>query len=224
MDFMKLLKSFEELLYEVLSWFVFYPMTLWRAVRHPQQSVRRATAIAADDEAAEDDGMSPPLFLLITLLIAHGIEIAIRHGAAPDRLPPLLQKDSNLLLTRAILFCIFPLVMAVLSLRGRGAALNRTTLRAPFFGQCCLVAPTALAVSAGAILLHLDAPAAVLAAAAIVGAATVWYLAVEVRWFAHTLGCRRGRAARLAVGGYLLSVAIFFAANLLIALATPGAG
>ena len=32
MDFMKLLKSLEELLYEVVSWLVFYPLTLWHSL------------------------------------------------------------------------------------------------------------------------------------------------------------------------------------------------
>jgi len=119
MDFMKLLKSFEDLLYEVLSWFVFYPITLWRSVRRPQETVRRATAAASATEAAEDDMLSPPLFLLVTLLIAHGIEIGTGSGAEAGALPPLLQKDANLLLARAIVFCTFPMVMAVLSLRSR---------------------------------------------------------------------------------------------------------
>lgn len=33
MDFMKWLNSLDELLYEVMSWLVFFPLTLWRALR-----------------------------------------------------------------------------------------------------------------------------------------------------------------------------------------------
>lgn len=29
---MKLLKSLEELIYEVVTWLVFYPITMWRSV------------------------------------------------------------------------------------------------------------------------------------------------------------------------------------------------
>ena len=42
MPFLIFLKSFEVLLYEVMSWLVFYPRTMWRAVRHPLQMMERA--------------------------------------------------------------------------------------------------------------------------------------------------------------------------------------
>ena len=44
MDFMRLLQSLEELLYELVSWFVFYPVTLWRTLTRPQQMMRYADA------------------------------------------------------------------------------------------------------------------------------------------------------------------------------------
>jgi len=36
MGFFTLLKSLDELLYEVMSWLVFYPVTLWRPLARPQ--------------------------------------------------------------------------------------------------------------------------------------------------------------------------------------------
>jgi hypothetical protein len=224
MDFMKLLKSFEDLLYEVLSWFVFYPLTLWRSVRRPQTAMRRAIATAGAAETADDDTLSPPLFLLVTLLIAHGIEIGVVRGAGSELLPTLLQKDSNLLLLRAVAFSIFPLVMAVVWLRQRGAAVNRGTLRAPFYGQCCLAAPAALAISVGVLVARVPHGAAAVAGVAIVAVATVWYIAVETRWFADELSCSRARAASLAILAYLTALAIFFAVNLLVFLSMPAKG
>jgi hypothetical protein len=44
MDFMRVLRSFEELLYEVASWLVFYPLTMWKALRRPQAMMRYADA------------------------------------------------------------------------------------------------------------------------------------------------------------------------------------
>ena len=35
MDFMKWLNSLDELLYEVMSWLLFFPLTLWRAIFRP---------------------------------------------------------------------------------------------------------------------------------------------------------------------------------------------
>jgi hypothetical protein len=34
-DFLKIIRSLEELLYEVMTWLVFYPRTMWRIVAHP---------------------------------------------------------------------------------------------------------------------------------------------------------------------------------------------
>ena len=35
MDFLKIIRSLEELLYEVMTWLVFYPRTMWRIVARP---------------------------------------------------------------------------------------------------------------------------------------------------------------------------------------------
>lgn len=35
MDFMKIPKSLEEFLYEVMTWLVFYPRKMWLALRRP---------------------------------------------------------------------------------------------------------------------------------------------------------------------------------------------
>ena len=35
MNFMAWLSSFDELIYEVMSWILFLPITLWRTLRHP---------------------------------------------------------------------------------------------------------------------------------------------------------------------------------------------
>jgi len=50
---------------------------------------------------------------------------------------------------RALAFSIFPLTAATTLLRRRHLAIDRKSLRGPFFSQCYLTAPFALAVSAG---------------------------------------------------------------------------
>ena len=44
MDFMRLLKSLEEALYEIVTWLLFYPLTMWRSIFHPQAMMRYADA------------------------------------------------------------------------------------------------------------------------------------------------------------------------------------
>ena len=42
MPFIIFLKSFEVLLFEIVSWLVFYPRTFWRTVRQPLRMMKRA--------------------------------------------------------------------------------------------------------------------------------------------------------------------------------------
>ena len=65
MPFLIFLKSFEVLLYEIMSWLVFYPRTLWRSVRHPLLMMERAdTELKLPPADQFKDIVSPPIFLL----------------------------------------------------------------------------------------------------------------------------------------------------------------
>ncbi|PWK76065.1 permease [Aminobacter sp. AP02] len=196
MDFMRLLKSLEELLYEMASWLLFYPITMWRTLRHPQAMMRYADVELADDLHEQyADTLSPPLFLLITLLIAHGFELALVRQEIPWAPPSFLASDSNLLLFRAVAFSIFPLLMALKLLRHRGIRIDRKTLKRPFYSQCYVAAPFALVTSIGGVLTRIDRPATLLSGLMLFGLATLWYVTVETRWFAKHLELPLARAA-----------------------------
>jgi hypothetical protein len=83
-DFLKIIRSVEEFLYEAMTWLLFYPRTFWRCVRDPDWIIAYT-----DKELGESPGeqftdlISPPLFLIISIVIAHGIELALG-----TRLPP----------------------------------------------------------------------------------------------------------------------------------------
>src|SRR4051812_7833990 len=113
MDFMRLLKSLEEALYEVVTWLLFYPLTMWRSIVHPLAMMHYADAELLDTQEEQyTDTLSPPIFLLLTLMIAHLIE---KHVAriATAALPAFLVDDQNLLAFRAIIFSVFPLMMSL---------------------------------------------------------------------------------------------------------------
>src|SRR5678815_1736439 len=85
MDFMKILKSFEEFIFEAVSWLVFFPLTLWRVVRHPLRMARYADEELSDPLREQfKDALSPPLFLLLALLIAHALEI-VTQAQLPEQ-------------------------------------------------------------------------------------------------------------------------------------------
>src|ERR1700740_1417583 len=73
--FLVFLKSFESLLYEIMSWIVFYPRTLWRSGRHPLSMMDRSEEeLKLPAEQQFKDIISPPIFLLLTVVAAHAFE------------------------------------------------------------------------------------------------------------------------------------------------------
>jgi hypothetical protein len=77
--FFGLLRSIEEFLYEIMTWLVFYPRTLWQAIRHPRDLLRYSDHEQGDAAMEQyTDTLSPPLFLMLTVLIAHGLELLFK--------------------------------------------------------------------------------------------------------------------------------------------------
>lgn len=137
MDFMKLLKSLEELLYELVAWLVFYPLTMWRSVITPLRMMRYADIELSDRlDDQYDDTLSPPLFLLITLLLSQGLSNALPSVYDTTQAARELGSGSNLLIARGVTFGIYPLCMAVTLLRSKALKITRNSLRPPFFSQC----------------------------------------------------------------------------------------
>ena len=154
MDFLKIIRSIEELLYEAMTWILFYPRTLWRCLIHPDWIIAYT-----DKELGETPGeqftdmISPPLFLIISIIIAHGIGLALGarlQASDSESLRAITGNVENLLAFRALFFAIFPLAMAAGLLHTRGQPIDRDTLRSPFYLQCYLAAPFAIMVGTAA--------------------------------------------------------------------------
>lgn len=203
MDFLKILRSFEEFIVEATSWLVFYPLTLWRVLRHPMSTMDYSDREQTDSEEHRyDDAVSPPLTLLATIVLANviasGLHIAPPEGAS-YLLHTVTQSQQNLVLFRCLLFSLAPLVAAVALVRRQKKKLSRDTLRAPFYAQCYLAAPFAAAVSAGGVFIQradLESTIGV----AIILAALIWFLSCQAAWFAHKLGVSRLQAVFIALG------------------------
>jgi hypothetical protein len=220
MDFVHILNSLDALLYSVMSWLIFYPLTLWRTLRDPQRMMDYADRELTDSEEQQyTDGISPPLFLLISVLLAHGIELTLigdspliknQHG-----LGMLIDDDKSLIVMRLFFFSIYPLAMATWLIRRQRIELTRDTLRLPFYSQCYVTAPFALLVSISATFAQCHwlwwAPLAMLA---LTVTAFGWYLTVQSRWFARKLGISRVR-------GFLDALFVTGATMLIFVLATP---
>lgn len=221
MDFLKILKSFEDFIFEAASWLIFYPLTLWRVLTQP------LSAMAASDreqndvlERQYDDAMSPPLLLLITLVLTSGLSMALHVGEVSETTVLsgyILSSPEHRILFNSLQFSVPPLVAAETLLRRQGKKLNRENLRAPFYAQCYLAAPTAIVVSVGLIVAQRpDLPNLIGEAVAVAGA--VWFLWVQTRWFARHLGVTPVRAAVIAVWALARALAAMVAILLPVAL------
>jgi len=202
-DLLKILRSFEELLFEAMTWLYFYPRTMARIVARP------LTAMAYSDheegqpeDQRYDDALNPPVLLIITLVVANIIGWAT-HVPQPAGASPLAKtifdSQQNLLMFRCLLFGLTPLTVALTLLRKEGAVISRKTLRRPFYAQCYLAAPTALALSLG-LNATLQGGAWSAAGFALILAATSWLLITETRWLSRRLGIGRLAAALTALG------------------------
>lgn len=216
---MKWLNSLDELLFEVMSWLIFYPLTLWRTLIGPMSMM-----VYADEQLAlpEDEqyaaAVSPPLFLALSLLLGHGVGTALgqtdkiianQHGLAA-----LVDDQTSALLLRLVVFAIFPLLMSVRLLRQRGEPIRRETLRLPFYGQCYPAAAFALVLSLGTTLASLPDRTISGVGIALVAVAHLYFLSVETRWFMVQLSVGVARGAGVAllalVQGYALFLLVGF--------------
>lgn len=185
MDFLKILKSFEEFVYEALIWLLLLPRTLLRIVLHPRRMARYAASELADDgEDRFDTAISPPLLLILCVMIAHFFDLVIRAQgtASPGTLAGMvLASEQNLLLYRTIAFGVWALAGAAYALWRAGSPVGRKSLRVPFYEQCYLVAPFSLLLSiSGSLLVMGDRWAAWGACIALLG--MVWFWVVQVDW------------------------------------------
>lgn len=206
MSFLQFLKSLDDLLYELMSWLVFFPITLWRAVMHPL-----ATMDYADRELDEnverqyDETLSPPQFLLVSLLVSHVLELAIvgQSELVADKvgLAALVHDDTSLLLFRLIVFSLFPMILALRMLRQRGSRVTRDSLRDPFYAQCFPAGPYALAMGLSGIGLAMHDKWLQLGGFVLFLAALVWFTTVQVLWFRSRLKISTWRALGSAIVG-----------------------
>jgi len=213
MDFMKLLKSLEELLYEVMVMLVFYPKTLWLTFRYPQRMMDYADTELGDVQSEQyNDTLSPPLFLMMCLAISHATEVATLGNSTTSALPSFLKSTENLLAFRVLVFSVFPLMMALRLLYGLKIPLDRETLRAPFYAQCFVTAPLAMAFGISLSLRHTTLPGIDTIATAVIVLAFGWYIRQQAHWFKSKLAVSTARSWTIAIVMFSMTVLLLLIA------------
>lgn len=223
MNFVQLLKSLDDLLYEIISWVIFFPITLKRVLTRP------LTMMDYSDEELRDrpqerfpDTLSPPLFLLLALLLSHGLELALGGGRNPivenERgLASLIKDDSSLLVLRLLIFSLFPMMLANRLVRASQATVSRGRLKAPFYAQCFAAAPFALFVGLGTSISHQPWQWASAVGGVIVAGTFVGYLVVQIRWFDRHLDKPLWKCAVHALVAMLQAAILFVVVAVLFA-------
>ena len=203
MDFLKILKSVEEFVYEALAWLILFPRTLLRIVLHPARMTAYAHAqLQREDAGRFDDAISPPLLLILCVLLSHFFHMGVQpdtlsgRGALADS---LLASEQNLLIYRTIALGVWGLAGAVYYLVRTQQPLGRESLRGPFYEQCYLVAPFALLFSISTSLFLVPTPMAQATAAVFALVGMGWFCGVQGVWVRNRTGVSRIRSALAAL-------------------------
>ena len=188
MPFIIFLKSFEEFLYELMSWLVFFPRTLWRSVRFPLKMMKRGEEdLKLPPPEQFRDVVSPPIFLLLTVVAANGLEMAVvGNNPLIDKgigLASLITDNTTLILFELIVAATLPVISGAFALRVMRRSLDRDTLRPLFYAQCYVTAPVVLLCSIAETLTRLPSPTANIPATILFVLAAVFYIGIEATWF-----------------------------------------
>ena len=214
MDFLKLIQSLDHLLYEIMAWLIFYPVTLWRALTKPLKMMDYSEAELGDPaERQYSDTLSPPLFLLLTIALTHAAELSLvgqdQLVISRTGLSAFVRDDSSLILVRVAFFSIFPLIMAARMVRARHVKLDRGPLKPPFYSQCYVTAPFAMMMSGASILIRMGRIELEVAGLALLVFSLLWFGTLQILWFAHHLRCGYWRAAGHASRAMIEALVLF---------------
>ena len=218
MDASNLLRSAEELLFDLAMLIVLYPRTLWQGIRHPAALARRIDVELTQEGGKRfDDMVSPPLCLLLSVALGGMLVPGDDSGADVANAFGMWITTSiyNQLMFSALLFSTVPLMFGWLLLRAQGRPFDRGNVRHPFYLQACLVSPMALALPLLVDVLVGDAEpwtrqAAGWLALAVVGT----YLLHSTRAAMRELPCGALRGFWLALRALSIALLLSFAFSL----------
>ena len=208
MPFIHVARSLDDLLYEIMTWLVFYPVTLWRSIRHPLRTMDYARGELGKDATTQfGETLRPPIFLLVTVMLAYVVELAsVGESAVVSSVTGvanLIDDDQSMMIFRIVAFALFPAVMAAIEAWLAREPVNRHSLQQPFYAQCFVAAPFVLALCLATTGVrrpeHWLEPASLIAAAT----ATALYIWAETLWFVRSTDRGWGRSAAAAIGGTL---------------------
>ena len=197
------LQWLEAFLRKVLTWPVSFPRTLWRVLRNPiAVSLYTRRQLLQQPDRRFSGMLSPPLMLILSIVLAHLLGFAI-----PDRPSPWVPGELLTLLVRSFSYGLYALIPAMAMLRVRRVRVSRTTLREPFYIQCYLAAP----LSIGLIAANLLAGVQVALAMLVTILACIWYLFSQIVLLRRFLDLPLLPATFIAISRFVVATLVVLA-------------
>ncbi|MBL9066611.1 MAG: hypothetical protein JNN10_10000 [Sphingopyxis sp.] len=195
MDIFKLSQSLDELIFDVLMWVIFYPYTLVRVLIWPGYMIDYAAAELKKDPDKEelfDRGLSPPVFLFLSIVLAWMISPAapeVAQSGSETAIAGLINGSVMSLLTyRLALYGVFPFAGALIYEWRTPGGISQHSFRQPFYQQAYLCAPLAIVFSIAAVVAarieDIDVLAFMLLAMLII---LIWYFWSQIVFFRRTM-------------------------------------
>ncbi|OEZ00323.1 MULTISPECIES: hypothetical protein [Stenotrophomonas] len=220
MDLIRLLRSLEEFLYELVGWLVFYPRTFWRIICRPaQMAIYTREELGKPLEARFQATISPVLMLILTVALAHAMELASRASMPALQSPVgriLFGSEEGIMLTRSAIFCVYALGAALGTLRQQNIPVTRETLREPFSIQAFLACPFVLALALGELLLRWPGHAWVAPGLAVHAVGVLWYLWARAAAYRALNTASWAKAFGLVLGSFVVTTAVVLAVAMLV--------
>jgi hypothetical protein len=144
MDFVKMIQSLQDLVFEIVVWVLLLPKTFFRALLRPDLMVKYVNSeFQKEPEKQFDEFVPPVLFYLMLAVIPAALYTWTGQGAAEESEPLFGLTENNVLMS--VLTTLISLLIYLVWIEGLNKRpLRRSGLRRLFFIQCYLVTPAQL--------------------------------------------------------------------------------
>src|SRR5262249_39787188 len=122
-----------------------------------------------------------------------------------------INDDTTLIIFRIVAFALFPVIMATIETRLMNEPVTRRTLQQPFYAQCFLAGPFALALSLASTGIRISNSWLETGSILLVYAATVFYVWAETKWLERSTPAGQGKALASSVAGVVFCMLILAA-------------
>ncbi|MDH4567434.1 hypothetical protein E8E95_12155 [Pseudomonas sp. BN414] len=200
---MRSLQSLEAFFRKVAAWPVSFPRTLWRVLCNPIAiSLYTRQQLAQQPDQRFSDMLSPPLMLILSIVLAHLLGFAMA-----DRPSPWISGEWLTLLVHSLSYGLYALMPAMAMLRVRRVRVSRATLREPFYIQCYLASPLSIVLIAANLLAGIQ----VVLAMVLTILACIWYVFSQIALLRRLLDLPLLPATFIAISRFIVATLIILA-------------